>query len=62
MHKLNKKQKQLQALEAKQPSLHTSLGHRALDYFGWEFTKGEEKASHKDMMENQSKADIVDSK
>ena len=62
LHKLNKKQKQLQALEAKQPSLHSSLGHRALDYFGWEFAKEGEKSHNRDMMKNQSIADAVDTK
>ena len=62
LQKLNKKQRQLQTLEAKQPTLHSSLGHRALDYFGWEFAKVGEKDHLKDMMKNQSIADAVDSK
>ncbi len=36
------------------------MGHRALDYFGWEFAK-EEKNDLKDLMKNQSIVDAVDS-
>jgi|LauGreDrversion4_2_1035121.scaffolds.fasta_scaffold325237_1 hypothetical protein len=34
-------QKKAQIEDAKLPNLHARLGNRALDYFGWEFAKGQ---------------------
>ena len=52
-----KKQQAKEKAESKLPTLHSQLGNRALDYFGWEFAKGSQKATG--LMKNQSILEAV---